>query len=123
MCTILLVDDDEAITTLLSLYLRDVATEILVAYDGQEGLDLLQENLDKIECVISDLDMPVMNGHDFICAARKRGIDTHFIFFSAFYDKFSDKLVKTCEATIVHKPDHDLLKQKLVEFLGLPKSK
>ena len=123
MCTILLVDDDEAITKLLSLYLSDVATEILVASDGNEGLDFLEKNILKIRCVISDLKMPVMNGAEFICAARKSGIDTHFIFFSAFFDQFSDTLVKKCEATIVHKPDRDLLKQSLVEFLAFKNGK
>lgn len=40
--------------------------EVLEAEDGKEGLDLLKLNVDSIDLVITDLNMPVMDGKEFV---------------------------------------------------------
>ncbi len=66
---ILIVDDEPAITELLSLILDDVAVTD-IAHNGEEGLRKLEGAYYSV--IISDIDMPVMNGMDFFEQAVKR---------------------------------------------------
>ena len=65
---ILVVDDCEA-DQFLS---RDIlekeypGAEILEAYDGLEALEQLKESDKKIDLIILDINMPRMNGHEFL---------------------------------------------------------
>ncbi|WP_296620757.1 response regulator, partial [Marivirga sp.] len=45
--------------------------EVLTAYDGFRGLEVLDSNID-ISIVISDMKMPGMNGIEFIKKARQK---------------------------------------------------
>ena len=60
---ILVVDDDEAIQRLYSAVLKDEGYEVSVADDGQHGLRMVYE--ERPDLIISDLDMPRMNGYEF----------------------------------------------------------
>ncbi|MDE6055962.1 MAG: EAL domain-containing protein [Lachnospiraceae bacterium] len=68
--TILLVDDEEVIKQ----QLKDVITddyEVLDASDGQEALEILAANIDKVAVIVLDLIMPVMDGFQFMDEFRK----------------------------------------------------
>jgi len=58
--TILIVDDEEKLREILSLYLEAPNRTILQAANGQEALDVLAKN--KIDVVITDILMPIMDG-------------------------------------------------------------
>ncbi|MDH5785105.1 MAG: response regulator [Chromatiales bacterium] len=66
----LLVDDDEAIRRLLTEYFDIMGLQTACASDGQEALELL----DKLNpaVVVTDVDMPMMNGLDLIKALQER---------------------------------------------------
>ncbi|WP_347550049.1 response regulator transcription factor [Pseudalkalibacillus hwajinpoensis] len=57
---ILIVDDEERMVDLISLYLKPHGYTISKAYTGEEALQLLQEN--KIDLVLLDIMMPEMDG-------------------------------------------------------------
>lgn len=63
---ILLVDDEPAIRRSLGAHLADFDYEVLEADNGLAGLQTLQANRDRIEAVIVDLTMPVMDGYAFL---------------------------------------------------------
>ncbi len=63
---ILLVDDESAIRRSLGAHLTDFDYEVLEADNGLSGLRILQANRDRIEAVIVDLTMPVMDGYAFL---------------------------------------------------------
>jgi len=44
---------------------------VSTAEDGKEGLELVEKYKDDFDIVISDIDMPVMNGVEFVKAAKK----------------------------------------------------
>lgn len=46
---------------------------IYTAANGKEGLDIVREKGDAIDFVLTDVDMPVMNGVDMAAAMRKEG--------------------------------------------------
>ncbi|MCC2547269.1 response regulator [Hymenobacter sp. BT175] len=69
-CT-LLVDDDQTTNFLNQLLLRNLAVtdKLLVARNGQEALDMLQDSSKQGECpqlILLDVNMPVMNGFEFL---------------------------------------------------------
>ena len=66
---ILVVDDDENICRLLKMYLANEGFKIFVAYDGSKALEYVEK--EKIDLIILDVMMPVMDGWDVCRAVRK----------------------------------------------------
>jgi CheY-like chemotaxis protein len=60
MATILLVEDHQEIWDFLSRRLKRRGYEVVVAQDGQEGLDKVRS--DKPDLVLLDMNLPVMDG-------------------------------------------------------------
>ncbi|MEM7615906.1 MAG: response regulator [Pseudomonadota bacterium] len=69
MSTVLAVDDTRALRAMLADCLKKGGHEVILACDGVEALDQLRKH--KPDMVITDLNMPRMNGLDFIEAARR----------------------------------------------------
>jgi adenylate cyclase len=68
--TLLLVDDEKAITRALNRLFRKEGYQILIADSGSEGLDILHQNDKPVSMIISDQRMPVMNGAQFLEKAK-----------------------------------------------------
>ena len=66
---IMVVDDDENICRLLKMYLANEGFQIFVAYDGAKALEYVEK--EKIDLIILDVMMPVMDGWDVCRAVRK----------------------------------------------------
>jgi two-component system chemotaxis response regulator CheY len=62
--TILTVDDSASIRQLVSLALSSAGYRVLQAGDGAEGY--AKATTERVHAVITDLNMPVMNGLEFI---------------------------------------------------------
>ena len=60
MATILLVEDHQEIWDFLSRRLKRRGYEVVVAQDGQEGLDKVRS--DRPDLVLLDMNLPVMDG-------------------------------------------------------------
>lgn len=67
--TILIIDDSSALRRTLALSLENLSYRVLQGRDGVEGLQLLRDN-PKIDLVICDVEMPNMNGFEFLTARR-----------------------------------------------------
>ncbi len=61
---ILLVDDDRTSRRLLSLYLRNGGFDVVTAENGLDALEKL--GLEEVHLVLTDLNMPFMDGAEFI---------------------------------------------------------
>ena len=68
MSLVLAVDDSPALLALLVKCLRGGGHQVVSARNGQEALEQLQRH--RPDMVVTDLNMPVMSGLDFIEAAR-----------------------------------------------------
>lgn len=68
---ILTVDDSKTILAMLHHTLSGAGFEVLQAEDGQQGLDVLKS--ESVDVVITDINMPVMDGIDFIKNVRLSG--------------------------------------------------
>jgi two-component system chemotaxis response regulator CheY len=67
--TILLVDDSASVRQVAGIALRRAGYETLEAVNGKEALALLDAN--KPSLIISDVNMPVMNGIEFLKAVKQ----------------------------------------------------
>ncbi len=86
---VLIVDDDENICELLTLYLEKEGFETFSAYDGQQALELFK--LKSPDIVLLDLMLPKIDGND-VCREIRKISDTPIIMLTAKSETF-DKVL------------------------------
>ncbi|MBI2332755.1 MAG: response regulator transcription factor [Chloroflexi bacterium] len=87
--TILIVDDERRMVSLLQSYLEQEGYRVATAYNGREALDVARhENPD---LVVLDIMMPEMNGYEFMNARRAES-DTPIIMLTAKVED-DDKII------------------------------
>ena len=69
--TILLIDDEEIVINICEMMLKRFGHKVLKAHSGYEGLQLFEANKFKIDLIISDLNMPEMDGQEVVDELRK----------------------------------------------------
>ncbi|MCA8953756.1 MAG: response regulator [Planctomycetes bacterium] len=92
---ILIVDDSSVMRKLITRSIRQAGFEgheIVEAENGQQGVD--QVAAAKPDLILSDWNMPVMNGIDFLAAVRGQGVKTPFGFITT---EGSDEMRKRAE--------------------------
>lgn len=80
---VLCVDDEPAVRDLLALYLRRSAYEVETAEDGMEAWRKISENPEKFHVVITDNQMPNLEGIDLVERLRAQGFGGRIVFFSS----------------------------------------
>lgn len=78
--TILVVDDDPTVTEVVSIYLERAGHRVVVASDGQEALEILEDELPDL--VVLDLMLPEVGGLEITRWLRAEG-DTPIIMLTA----------------------------------------
>jgi two-component system chemotaxis response regulator CheY len=63
---ILTIDDSKTIRDMLNLTLSEAGFEVLQAVDGEDGIDVLEKQQDRVDLVITDINMPKMDGYGVI---------------------------------------------------------
>jgi len=69
--TILLIDDEPMVTDICEMMLKRLGHNVLTADSGSEGINLYAANKTRIDLIISDFDMPGMNGQEVVNTLRK----------------------------------------------------
>ena len=87
MFRILVVEDDAELRGLFRRVLEKNGYETLEAADGQQALDVLDENY--IDLIISDIMMPVMDGYELVRSLREADISIPVLMITA-KDAFDD---------------------------------
>lgn len=88
--TILVVEDEVSIATLLKYNLERVGYEVLLAHDGKEGLDMALEHLPDL--ILLDLMLPTMDGMEVCKELRSQKKNIPIIMLTARDDEF-DKVL------------------------------
>ncbi len=83
MIKLLLVEDDTNLSYIVQSGLQDIigGYEVITAFNGKEGLEAWREHHPDI--IISDIDMPVMDGFEMVRLIRETDGDTPILFASA----------------------------------------
>ncbi len=79
---ILLIDDEKNFRRVTSLSLKEAGFDVRAAGNGAEGLRALEE--EEPEVILCDLNMPVMDGMDFLSELRKRNSGIPVIILTAY---------------------------------------
>lgn len=69
--TVLLVDDDDIVRSVVESALQLLGVTVLTAGCGPEAIALFQRHQNRIHCLITDLCMPDMDGWETLAAMRK----------------------------------------------------
>jgi len=72
---ILIADDDPDSLELLELTLQSVGVEIVTAVDGGQLLELVAED-GPFDLIVTDINMPWMEGLQVLASIREAGLDT-----------------------------------------------
>lgn len=68
MASILVIDDDEAVSALFRQFLESAGYSVMLAANGQDGLEKMRAN--QPDLIITDIMMPEMDGLEIIRAVR-----------------------------------------------------
>ncbi len=82
--TILLIDDEPVILTSARDILQFLGYTVLVAEDGQKGLEIFSQQADEIDLVLTDMIMPKMNGKNCFLAMQKIDPNVRVLLSSGF---------------------------------------
>jgi CheY-like chemotaxis protein len=117
--SLLLVDDEEAVRSVVSEQLSDFGIEVTEAEDGERAIELLRADSSRFDFVLSDLAMPRMNGVDLLEAMRAERLSVPFAIMTGNPDT---GLLERCgETAIFPKPlDMARLRRLLAAQAGAP---
>ncbi len=106
--TILVVDDNQELCSLLDGMLRSLGHICLEARSTGEALDVFTANKDRIDLVLSDVVMPDGSGHELTEELRKLAPDIKILFMSGYTedDIVPDVIfkIRKADAGLLQKP-------------------
>ena len=116
MKTILVVDDDEAIRTLLQEELEDDGYKVLIATNARDALKMVAA--EALDLVILDIRMPGMDGLEAL--PRILGLkDSLPVILNTAYAQYKDRFMSwAADAYVVKSSDLTELKQKIKELVA-----
>ena len=113
---ILLVDDTPFFREIVKRYLSAENVEIVTGVDGRDGLELLASQ--DFDLVVSDIEMPNMNGWEFCKTAREKGYRMPFVALTSLAkNEYEQKAMACGFDDFEEKLDHDRLQQKVLHWL------
>jgi CheY-like chemotaxis protein len=68
--TILLIDDEPMVTDVCEMMLKRLGHQVLAAHSGSEGIKIYESHKTRIDLIISDFNMPGMNGQEVVDTLR-----------------------------------------------------
>ena len=102
---ILLVEDEKGVRDIAVMHLISRGYEVLAAEDGEEALEILEDEAGTFDLVISDVVMPGMDGPALIKAAKEQLGDARVIFISGYAERdLAKKLDDDREVSFLPKP-------------------
>jgi two-component system chemotaxis sensor kinase CheA len=113
---ILLVDDTSFFREIVKRYLSSDKVEIMTGVDGLNGLELLAKY--NFDLVVSDIEMPNMDGWQFCKAARDKGYHMPFVALTSLAKAEHEQKAIACGFDdYEEKLEHDRLKRKVQLWL------
>ncbi|MGE0710392.1 MAG: response regulator [Planctomycetota bacterium] len=98
--TVLLVEDDESVRSLVSRVLRSIGYVVLEANSGVQALETADRATQPIHLLVTDLSMPQMSGQTLATLFRARFPATRVMFMTGY----SEREVADRAATVLTKP-------------------
>ena len=90
---ILLIDDEKVIREIGQEMIELLGYKCIIAKDGEEGVELFRENLEKILIVVLDVEMPGISGEVVSNIITEEVPDTRILFISGYDRDYLEKKV------------------------------
>ncbi|UTJ06461.1 response regulator [Arcobacter roscoffensis] len=90
LLTVIYVEDDTSVREYTSEAIKDLFKELYTAKNGQEAIEIydsLVEKKQRVDVIISDINMPKLNGIELLKEIRTKNEDLPFIFTTAFTEE------------------------------------
>jgi len=84
--TILIADDEESVRNLVHAVLATNGYTVIQAENGKEALDLMETHRDRVDMILTDIMMPLMNGYELGSEIEKRHPGKKILFMSGYLD-------------------------------------
>jgi two-component system, cell cycle sensor histidine kinase and response regulator CckA len=85
--TILVVEDEPGIRALVAAVLERAGHQAVVASNGLEGISLFRSSPERFDLVLTDLAMPVMDGHQLVQLIRETSPGARIICMSGYSER------------------------------------
>ena len=116
--TVLLVDDEEALLTAATEFLKLRGFRVLAARDGSEALSVAAKLADRLDALVTDIVMPGISGRVLAHELLKVHPETRILYTSGYPDAAGIEIEDT--SAFLRKPFRfDALTLKIREILGL----
>jgi signal transduction histidine kinase/ActR/RegA family two-component response regulator len=117
--TILVVDDELTVRNTTRKMLERAGFQVLQAANGLEALDLYRQHSEKIRCVVLDLTMPELGGHETFLEMRKISPNAQILLSSGYNEQnVTENFLGQGLAGFIQKPyTAEILLDKLREIL------
>ena len=103
--SILYVEDESDVREFTSKLLSSLLKNVFTAENGQDGLDLYKENINTIDLIVTDINMPKMNGIAMCEKIRELNKEIPIVVTSAHNDTdFLKKAIDVGVSTYAMKP-------------------
>jgi CheY-like chemotaxis protein len=109
---ILVVDDVDLLRDFARNFLEMAGFTVLTADNGQEAITILEHAVEPVDILLTDYNMPSMNGVDLVKRVAARWPKIKFILASGYLDEKTQATVQSHNATLILKPYaiNDLIK-------------
>jgi DNA-binding response OmpR family regulator len=111
--TILIIDDERAIRKALSFALQKQGHEIIEMENPLKAIELL--NVDDINLIIIDLNMPFISGTEFIRIIKEKGQNIPTIILSSQHESINKTLLSQIDPIKIISKDLSL--QQILKYL------
>jgi len=117
---ILVVDDETAVRESIKTALEDFGYEVILACDGEEGLDIFRTHHKLIDAVILDIIMPKMSGRQLLQEMLKIDPEVKVIISSGHREEhLEDMIIKAAKNYLTKPFEIDELEHTLRQVLDL----
>lgn len=86
--SVLIVDDDSAVLAFAKIATQRLGYQVFEASNGQEAWDQLNRHAEKIDLVLTDVNMPVMDGLELVRLMKKRPHQPAIIVMSGRFEDY-----------------------------------
>ncbi|WP_161957625.1 response regulator [Mariprofundus sp. EBB-1] len=116
--TVLLVDDDKDVLFIHKRFLERMDYKVIVANNGLDALAKFRKNQGKVDMVVSDFQMPEMDGITMIGEIRKFSSDLPILVVTGYVDDFLLNSLINYDAVLATKPVTFSVFSSLVESIS-----
>jgi CheY-like chemotaxis protein len=117
--TILVVDDEPVVRTVVRRLLEQLEFDVVEAGDGEDGLRVARRVQGSLTLVISDLTMPVMDGMEFLDRFRPLYPDVPVLFITGQGTRVLSRMSGKGEHLLLKPFEPDLLLEAVARLLAL----